>query len=263
MRLGSVFLKIIIHSLLGLLLIGVAIFIVNDSKEGSVSADRGRKFYEEEGKIMWDIKTKEKVVALTFDDGPHKKYTAEILDLLKQYDAKGTFFIVGEQAEKYPEIVLRMYEENHELANHTYTHPHSKNVSMIMKEIKQTNDTIYSITGYTPTLFRPVEGLYTDAMIEEVVKGGFKVVMWSWHQDTEDWRNPGVNKIVNTVLKGTKEGDVILFHDGGGNRIQTVKALEKILPELKEQGYQFVTINDLIKINMQENEKPGHEINIE
>ena len=87
--------------------------------------------------------------------------------------------------------------------------------------------------------------------------------MWSWHQDTVDWKNPGVNKIVNTVLKGTKEGDVILFHDGGGNRAQTVKALEKILPELQNQGYQFVTINDLMKIKMQENEKNGHETNSE
>nr|WP_277585254.1 polysaccharide deacetylase family protein [Psychrobacillus antarcticus] len=242
---------------------GIAIFYVNDSKNRSVSADRGRKYYEEAGQIIWDIKTKEKVVALTFDDGPHKKHTTQILDLLEQYDAKGTFFIVGEQAEKNPEIILRMFEEGHELANHTYTHPNSTNVSKIMKEIKQTNDTIYSITGYTPNLFRPVEGQYTDAMIEEVVKDGFQVVMWSWHQDTEDWRNPGVNRIVNTVLKGIKEGDVILFHDGGGNRTQTVKALEKILPELQSQGYKFVTINDLIKIKTLTDEKNSHETNSE
>ncbi|MFJ7827681.1 polysaccharide deacetylase family protein [Psychrobacillus sp. NPDC096623] len=255
--------KKVVLSLLGLFLIGVAIFYVFDSENKSVSADRGRKFYEEAGMIIWDIKTKEKVVALTFDDGPHKKYTTEVLDLLKQYDAKGTFFLVGEQAEKNPEVVLRMYEEGHDLANHTYTHPYSRNVSKIMKEIKQTNDTIYSITGFTPTLFRPVEGQYTDAMIEEIVKDGFQVVMWSWHQDTQDWKNPGVNKIVNTVLKGTKEGDVILFHDGGGNRSQTVKALEKILPELQKQGYKFVTINDLIKLKMQADEKKSQETNSE
>ncbi|MEH7237608.1 polysaccharide deacetylase family protein [Bacillus sp. JJ1562] len=237
---------------------GVAIFYVNDSKGGIVLADRGRKFYEEAGLIIWDIKTKEKVVALTFDDGPHKKHTTDILDLLEQYDAKGTFFIVGENAEKNPDIVLRMYEDGHELANHTYTHPYSTNVSRIMKEVKQTNDTIYSITGYNPTLFRPVEGQYTDALIDEIVKVGFKVVMWSWHQDTEDWKNPGVNKIANTVLKGSKEGNIILFHDGGGNRAQTVKALGKILPDLQNQGYRFVTINDLIKIQMQENAKKIH-----
>jgi len=251
--------KKVIFSILGLFLIGVAIFYVKDTKNESISADRGRKYYEEAGQIIWDIKTTEKVVALTFDDGPHPKYTTEVLDLLEQYDARGTFFIVGEHAEKNPDIILRMYEEGHELANHTYTHPFSTNVSKIMKEIKQTNDTIYSITGFKPFLFRPVEGQYTDAMIDEIAKDGFKVVMWSWHQDTLDWKNPGVNTIVNNVLKGTKEGDVILFHDGGGNREQTVKALENILPELQKQGYHFVTITDLIKIQKNENKKDLHE----
>ncbi len=250
--------KKVVISLLGLLLIGVAVFYVNDSENESVSADRGRKYYEETGQIIWDVKTKEKVVALTFDDGPHQKYTTEILDLLEQYNAKGTFFIVGKQAEKNPEIVLRMYEEGHEIANHTYTHPYSTNVSRIMKEIKQTNDVIYSITGFTPILFRPVEGQYTDAMINEVTKSGFKVVMWSWHQDTEDWKNPGVKRIVNIVLKGTKEGNVILFHDGGGNREQTVKALKEILPKLQTQGYRFVSINDLMNLQRQEKEKSIH-----
>ncbi|MGG0656948.1 polysaccharide deacetylase family protein [Rummeliibacillus pycnus] len=213
----------------------------------STLADKGRKYYEEAGYIVWDIKTKKKIVALTFDDGPHPTYTAEILDLLSKYDAKATFFILGKNAEKSPQVVLRMYEEGHELANHTYTHPLKGSVSQILKEIKKTNETIYSITGFTPTLFRPVEGRYTDGLVNEVVKEGYKVVMWSWHQDTRDWDDPGVNKIVNTVLKGTKPGDVILFHDGGSDRKQTVKALEKILPELQKKGYKFVTISELLK----------------
>ena len=98
-------------------------------------------------------------------------------------------------------------------------------------------------------------------MIDEIVKEGYKVVMWSWHQDTLDWKKPGVSRIVNNVLKGMKEGDVILFHDGGGNREQTVKALEKILPELQNKGYHFVTISDLIKLQMKEKEKQNHETN--
>ena len=214
----------------------------------STSADKGRKFYEEAGQIVWDIKTEEKIIALTFDDGPHRKYTAEVLEVLSKYDAKATFFIVGGSAEKNPEIVLQMHEEGHELANHTYTHPLRATVPQLVKEIKQTNEIIYSITGYHPVLFRPVEGQYTDALISAVVKEGYKVVMWSWHQDTKDWENPGVKKIVNTVLNGTRKGDIILFHDGGGNRGQTVKALEEILPELQKQGYKFVTISELLKV---------------
>ena len=213
---------------------------------GKISADKGRKYYEEAGQILWEIKTDEKIIALTFDDGPHRKYTAQILDLLAKYHAKGTFFIVGENAAKNPELVLRMYEEGHELANHTYSHPLKATVPKIVKEIKQTNELIFSLTGYSPILFRPVEGQYTDDLINAVVKDGYKVVMWSWHQDTKDWANPGVKKIVNTVLKGTKEGNVILFHDGGGNRKQTVKALEEIIPELQKQGYKFVTVSELL-----------------
>lgn len=213
-----------------------------------VLADRGRPYYEKTGQIVWDIKTDEKVVALTFDDGPHPKYTGEVMDLLAQYDARATFFVVGEHAAKNPDVILRMHEERHELANHTYTHPFNASVQEVMKEIKQTNEVIFSITGDDLKLFRPVEGQYTDALIEAVAEEGYTVVMWSWHQDTEDWKDPGVKKIVDTVLSGTKQGNVVLFHDGGGNRQQTVEALAEILPELKKQGYRFVTISELLKI---------------
>ena len=215
------------------------------------SADKGRQYYEDAGSIIWDIQTEEKVVALTFDDGPHPQYTTQILDLLQQYDAKGTFFVVGQLAEKNPEVIARMYEDGHELANHTYTHPYTKSVSKIKEEIEQTNNVIFSITGFYPNLFRPVEGNYTDEIVQTVVKDGFKIVMWSWHQDTEDWKNPGVHVIVSRVLKGIKEGNVVLFHDGGGNRRQTVGALEKILPELQRQGYRFITISEMIEIQKQ------------
>ncbi len=215
-------------------------------------ADKGRPYYEETGEVVWDIKTEDKIVALTFDDGPHPKYTAAVLDLLAKYDAKATFFIIGKNAEKYPELVLRSYTEGHELANHTYTHPFKVSIKKLQEELQQTNDTIYSITGFSPVLFRPVGGNYTDAMINAAVKDGYKVVMWSWHQDTQDWKEPGVRKIVQKVMKGTRPGDVILFHDGGGNRKQTIQALEEILPALKKQGYTFVTIPELIESKQQQ-----------
>lgn len=236
--------KKIIFSLVILFLAGASSFYMFDKTK----AEKGRQFYEEQGHIIWDIKTDEKVVAITFDDGPHPKYTRQILDLLEQYEARGTFFVVGQLAEKNPEIVRRMYEDGHEIANHTYTHPSTKSPSKIMEEINQTNDTVFSITGFSPKLFRPVEGIYTDEIVNEVVKNGYKIVMWSWHQDTEDWKDPGVDKIVNKVLDGLKNGDVVLFHDGGGNRQQTVKALEKILPELKKRGYKFITITEMINL---------------
>lgn len=234
------------HLFLLLLLFVGFMFVISASY--TASAEKGRRYYEKTGEVVWEIDTEEKVVALTFDDGPHPKYTAEILDLLASYNAKATFFIVGENAEKKPELILRQYNEGHEIANHTYTHPLKTTLPKLEVEIKKTNDLIYSITGYYPELFRPVEGQYTDSMVQSVVKNGYKVIMWSWHQDTEDWKNPGVHRIVKTVLKGIKPGNVILFHDGGGNRSQTVKALEKILPELQKQGYEFVTITELLKM---------------
>lgn len=236
-------------------ILAVSIFFVSER----FSADKGRKYYEEAGQILWEIKTNEKIIALTFDDGPHKKYTPEILDVLNKYNATSTFFIVGENAEKNPSVIQRMYEEGHELAIHTYTHPLRTSIPNLLKEIKKTHETIYGISGYSPTLFRPVEGQYTDGMIDAVAKEGYKVVMWSWHQDTMDWKSPGINKIVNTVLKGAKEGNIVLFHDGGGDRGQTVKALEKILPELENQGYKFVTVSELLEVqkatNKMENNK--------
>lgn len=234
------------------MIFGICLFIISVcSTELITYADKGRPYYEETGEVVWDINTEDKIIALTFDDGPHPTYTAAILDLLAKYDAKATFFIIGKNAEKYPEVVLRSYSEGHELANHTFSHPFKVSVAELQKELRQTKEIIYSITGFSPVLFRPVGGNYNDSMINAAVKDGYKVVMWSWHQDTQDWKQPGVKKITQKVLKGSKPGDVILFHDGGGDRSQTIKALEELLPVLKKQGYTFVTISELIESKQQ------------
>nr|WP_102694428.1 polysaccharide deacetylase family protein [Rummeliibacillus pycnus] len=220
----------------------ISIFYASFSK----AADKGRYYYEQTGQVLWDIQTEEKVIALTFDDGPDPRYTPEILDLLAKYDAKATFFVLGKSAEKYPKIIERAYDEGHELANHTYSHPFKARGKKLVDELNKTNEIIEGITGYSPVLFRPVGGIYTDEMINTAQKSGFKVVIWSWHLDTQDWKNPGVRRIVRKVLNGTTPGDVILFHDGGGNRTQTIKSLEQILPILQKKGYKFVTISELM-----------------
>ena len=235
------------------LMVTVCTLVLSAFYVGSkTSADKGRSYYEETGQVVWDIDTQEKVVALTFDDGPHPKNTAKVLDLLAKYKAKATFFIIGANAKKYPELVQRSHKEGHELANHTFTHPYNASVTELQDEIEQTNEIIYSISGFMPVLFRPVGGNYNEQMINAVADDGYKVVMWSYHQDTQDWKEPGVDKIVDKVLKGTKPGDVILFHDGVENHEQTVKALERILPELQKQGYTFVTVSELINDNQKE-----------
>ncbi len=226
--------------------IGILFVFVFSIAFVSLATEKGRLYYEEKGYILWDVKTEEKIIALTFDDGPHSKYTPQILDLLEEHDAKATFFVVGKQAEKFPEIILRQEAAGHEIANHTYTHPSANTPEELEAELQKTSEAIHDITGSYPLLFRPVGGSYNEEVVDIAIQNGYKVVLWSWHQDTKDWKMPGVNKIVDTVLTGAKPGNVILFHDAGGNRTQTVKALEEILPLLKQQGYTFVTVSELL-----------------
>lgn len=213
------------------------------------ASEKSRSYYEKKGLVYWDIKTADKVIALTFDDGPDAVYTPKILDLLDVYDAKATFFVVGKQAEKYPEIVSRQYFDGHEIANHTYSHPYSSTTKELENELRKTDKIIHDITGMYPALFRPVGGNYSESIINTAADNGFTVIMWSWHQDTEDWKEPGVDRIVNKVLKGARAGDVVLFHDAGGNRSQTVQALDEILLALKKEGYEFVTVTELLDRN--------------
>ncbi|MBB6175638.1 polysaccharide deacetylase family sporulation protein PdaB [Anoxybacillus tengchongensis] len=200
--------------------------------------------------IVWNVPTDEKMVAITFDDGPDMLYTPDILTILKQYDAKATFFVVGFRAEKYADIIKRQMDEGHEIANHTYKHLdfRGKSKQTIEEEIKKSEDVIYQITGKRPTLFRPPLGYYNKRIIDIAKQRGYTVVMWSKHQDTYDWQNPGTSRIVRRVISHIQPGQIILFHDhGSGSRKQTVQALKEILPILKEKGYTFVTVSELLK----------------
>lgn len=198
--------------------------------------------------VVWNVNTDQKLIALTFDDGPNPVYTPQILDLLKAYDAKATFFVLGRRVQMYPALAIREVNEGHEIANHTFDHHYLKNVSSqkLMDEIRQTQEIIFEITEQIPHVFRPPGGYYNEALLNLAQEDKLTVVLWSWYQDTKDWKRPGVDKIVHTVLSNVHNGDIILFHDLQGDCSQTVEALKRILPELKNQGYQFLTVTDLI-----------------
>jgi polysaccharide deacetylase family sporulation protein PdaB len=198
--------------------------------------------------VVWNVTTDKKLIALTFDDGPNPVYTPQILDLLKAYQAQATFFVLGKRVQMYPEIAIREVNEGHEIANHTFDHHYLKNASStkLIDEIHQTQDVIFDITEQVPHVFRPPGGYYNQALLDLTRKDKLTVVMWSWYQDTKDWKKPGVDHIVHTVLSSVHNGDIILFHDLEGDCSQTVGALQRILPELKKQGYHFVTVTDLI-----------------
>ena len=208
---------------------------------------KNRFDYEKDGDIFWDAKTEEKVIALTFDDGPHSKYTPEILDILADYEAKATFFVLGAHAEKFPDILYREFSEGHEIGNHTYDH--TTKLSRLSQEMKDTSDTIYAITGTRPKLFRPVGGDYNDAIVHRAKKNQLSVTLWSWDQDTKDWSGVDHKAIAEDVISNVSPGDVVLFHDAGGKRDETVKALPLVLEYLTENGYETVTLSEMMKLD--------------
>ncbi len=188
-----------------------------------------------------------KLVALTFDDGPHPKETIQVLDILKKYNTKATFFIAGKHANWYPEPLIRASNEGHEIGNHTFNHPDISHLSnaQIEQEIIKCEEVLVKLTGKKPTLFRPPYGSYKKDNLSQIAsKYNYKIVLWSTI-DARDWENPQAEKIANTIIQKVQSGDIILLHDYATNN--TVKALDILIPELKKQGYEFVTVSELIK----------------
>ncbi len=190
--------------------------------------------------------TDQKMIALTFDDGPHPRRTAEILDILAEYGVKATFFVIGKNAEAYPKTLLRVANEGHEIGNHTYSHMTAKgaNMSKFKSEIERTDKIIEDIIGVKPTLFRPPTG-YCDSMtVQSVTELNHKIVVWT--VDTMDWAHNNENNIVKTIRTRVKCGSIILMHDFIAGNSPTPNVLRRIIPELLEEGYSFVTVGELI-----------------
>lgn len=191
----------------------------------------------------------EKMIALTFDDGPDPDITPQILDLLKQHNAKATFFVIGSRLTQYPNIIKREIAEGHEVANHTDHHVYFKTTmrpEKVEHEMRALQTKIKDLTATNSPWFRPPGGYYNDSVIEIAKKLGYTVVLWSWHQDTRDWSKPGVGTIVTKVLTNARNGDIVLLHDHAGGSMQTAQALKTILPELKKRGYRLVTVSELM-----------------
>jgi peptidoglycan-N-acetylglucosamine deacetylase len=217
----------------------------------SSASIKSREEYEKTGHVIWEVNTKEKLVAITFDDGPHPIFTPQILDILAKYNAKATFFVTGSKAVRYPEILKREIKDGHEIGNHTFHHIGGNiTAAKLTAELEQTDEIIQRSTGFKPTLYRPVEGRYNDIIINTALKNRKDVILWSWHQDTRDWSDPPVNQICDQVTKGVMPGNIILFHDWHGSEYsqncRTVPALNTILDFLYKNGYKCVTVSELL-----------------
>jgi len=230
-----------------LLLVPTSPFASNEAVAAPTKKDR--YYYESRGDVVWEVKTNRPLIALTFDDGPDPRQTNEILDLLKQYEARCTFFVVGKRVEAFPDTALRIVREGHEIANHTYNHTYFQNSSeqQIQAELERTEEAIQKATGQHSVLFRPPGGMFNERLVATANGMGLKPILWSWHQDTRDWVRPGVWQITNKVLRNAHNGDIVLFHDHVDGKTQTITALETILPELHRRGFRFVTVSELMK----------------
>lgn len=181
-----------------------------------------------------------KKAALTFDDGPNPEYTPKLLDGLKERNVKATFFLLGEAVEDYPKLAKRIYKEGHLIGNHTYDHVNLGNLceDAACSEVKKTNEIIKKVTGYTPEYIRPPFGEWKDGIDSDVTM--IKVL---WNVDPLDWATGNADAVVERVVKNCKDNDIILMHDASES---SVRAALRIVDVLQEQGYEFVTVDQLI-----------------
>lgn len=180
------------------------------------------------------------MIALTFDDGPHPKVTPRILDLLKQYNARATFFVLGNRVDSYADVLQREYQEGHEIGNHSFNHPSltKLNAEEIAYQVQETDARIAHLVPSAPVLLRPPYGAVNDAVKASIQK---PFVLWSI--DTLDWKTRNRDAVVKEVVGKVKDGDIVLMHDLYAT---TADAVEVILPALAKEGYQFVTVSELL-----------------
>lgn len=185
-----------------------------------------------------------KIVALTFDDGPWPGTTEEILGILQRYEVRATFFVIGAQAKGRPQIVKKLTEAGMEIANHSQNHPIMKDstpAGTVVKQIERCSASIEAACGQTPRYFRPPGGSISSHMFPVLERHDMKLV--NWDVDTMDWKKPSPDTIVRRVMDNVRPGSVVLMHDGGGDRRNTVKALPTMIERLKAAGYEIVTLD--------------------
>ncbi|MFG2679965.1 polysaccharide deacetylase family protein [Streptomyces sp. NPDC048392] len=178
-----------------------------------------------------------RTMLLTFDDGPHPEYTPQILDTLAKYEVRATFFVCGEMADYNRDLLSRMSDEGHVVGNHTWSHPLLTSLTRrrIRSEMERTSEVVEQAYGEAPRWFRAPYGAWNRAAFQLGAELGMEPLAWT--VDTLDWTTPGTGTIVDRVEDGAAPGVVVLSHDAGGDRSQSVRALRRYLPVLLDSGY--------------------------
>ncbi|MFB8205932.1 polysaccharide deacetylase family protein [Kitasatospora purpeofusca] len=198
-----------------------------------------RALTEAESRPVYELDADRRVVALTIDDGPDPRHTPTVLSLLEQHGIRATFFLIGENAVEHPDLVREIAARGHHIANHTWTHPDLRHLSeaKVREELERTSELLHRTTGKAPTWFRAPGGDWSPASLKVSAELGMRPMAWS--VDPRDWARPGTVVITDRILKDVRPGAIVLNHDGGGDRSQTVAALKAYLPVLIDSGYHF------------------------
>lgn len=199
--------------------------------------------------LINEVSTTEKVIAITFDDGPNPLYTPQIIDIFAKANSKATFFMIGEQIEKSPEIVKLVAEQGHEIGNHTFSHEKLTQLGQeeCREEIKRNEELIQNLSHKKPVILRPPYLDYNDETTRFISHLGYSMI-GALNIDATDWEQPGVKFILEKTRKHIKSGGILLFHDGYGDRSQTITAVRQFVPELVSQGYKLVTVSELLQL---------------
>jgi cellulose synthase/poly-beta-1,6-N-acetylglucosamine synthase-like glycosyltransferase/peptidoglycan/xylan/chitin deacetylase (PgdA/CDA1 family) len=200
-------------------------------------------------------------IALTFDDGPDPRWTPQVVSVLRQYRIPGTFFMIGSQAARHPDLVRLVEASGGEIADHTFTHTALSNGPVWERraQIEFTEAVLLGITGHYPRFIRPPYSATPDAVTPTDERdlaqlAGRRYLIALADYDPEDWTRPGVSKIVANATPRTGRGGIVMFHDGGGNRSETVAALRILIPRLRSAGYRFVAVRSLLGMSASEAE---------
>lgn len=224
----------------------------NDSSEEEDSTSfRSQNDQQIENKIYFNGSPNDgKKLALTFDDGPNSVVTPKILDILKENDITATFFILGNQINGNADLLNRIVEEGHAIGNHSWSHSNFDTLSIeeAVKEIEDTQSALEKVIGYRPSLFRPPYGALDNDKLDQVNQLNLAVVNWT--VDTLDWSGISADEIMKLVREQMYPGGIVLMHDSKRNNQfnNTIDALEKLIPELKTEGYSFVTVPELLGV---------------
>jgi peptidoglycan/xylan/chitin deacetylase (PgdA/CDA1 family) len=209
------------------------------------------------GQVFWHARTTERVVALTFDDGPCRPYTERLLDILDREGIRATFFQVGNNVRREPNLAAEVASQ-HVVGNHTFTHPHLtwSRPRTVREELQRGQEAVHDATGTLPNLFRVPHGWYGPQVISTAAELGFRSVGWSvmaW-----DWNSPSPDVIRHRIVRGVRPGGVTLLHDGQdtdafpkADRSHTIAAVPDIIRSLRESGYRFLTLPELMALDGQ------------